>query len=157
MEVFLVRHAKSSHNKKYKSDSERPLTKKGVKRQTQIIKNMLSYGMFYQKVWISPLKRSQQTFEIIQQFFSKDVPIEVKPELEPMNDPTTTLNLLKKEYVKDPDLHLLIVGHNPHLTSLLTMLVGENNTRYMKTSEAALVKWTNNGIKLIRFFSKKDQ
>ena len=113
--------------------------------------------MFYQKVWISPLKRSQQTFEIIQQFFSKDVPIEVKPELEPMNDPTTTLNLLKKEYVKVPDLHLLIVGHNPNLTSLITMLVGENNTRYMKTSEAELVKWTNNGIKLIRFFSKKDQ
>ena len=42
MEVFLVRHAKSSQNKKYKSDSERPLTKKGVKRQTQNIKKMQS-------------------------------------------------------------------------------------------------------------------
>ena len=73
--IYFIRHAQAMHNK-YKNmakqfeDSE--LTEEGI-QQTESIKELLkSLNIRFEAVFISPLKRTIQTFERISTVFSKD-------------------------------------------------------------------------------------
>ena len=67
MEIIIVRHAKSAHDyTRWPTDSVRPLSDIGIRRQNKCSKGMNSKNISFNTIWVSPFTRALQTLEIIQ-------------------------------------------------------------------------------------------
>ncbi|MHA2504737.1 MAG: SixA phosphatase family protein [Candidatus Kariarchaeaceae archaeon] len=137
MEVILVRHAKSAHDySKWKTDDIRPLASKGRSRQAKTSKGMLEQGITYSHIWVSPFLRAQQTLEIIQSTFGTSIEPEVVDELRVWGDPRLVQGMILDFARNNPDSKLLIVGHNPNISSMAEIMTGE----YISMSTSDVVR-----------------
>ncbi|OLS24321.1 MAG: Phosphohistidine phosphatase SixA [Candidatus Heimdallarchaeota archaeon LC_3] len=155
MDLYLLRHGKSDHDSsKWRTDAERPLSKKGISTQNHCSVGMKNLGIKIEKVWVSPYRRARQTFEIVQNILKLKCEVEFKRELTVFENPKEILHLLKSEYELNSGISLLLVGHNPHLSELLAILVGNENID-MKTSELAFIEFSGVGIsKLMKYYTR---
>ena len=118
MELTLIRHALAEDGP---DDAARPLSKKGRKRFEQSVKTLGSLGFRFERVLHSPKLRALETAELLKPLC--DGELEATPLL--TKEPGVDLwELLQGE-------RLAVVGHEPHLSSLLSWLVtgepsGEN-------------------------------
>ncbi len=157
MEVLLVRHAKSSYDwEKYPTDAERPLSKKGRQRQTKVAKGLKKLKLTFDLAWVSPYARAQETLKILREIIVPFVETMVVEELTPDGDEDKTLILLRKQAVETPTIRLLIVSHNPLVSSLLQLIEVSKSTPEMKTSDVALCEITSKESKLIKYYSREE-
>jgi phosphohistidine phosphatase len=117
MNVFLIRHA---HAVGGDVDPTRPLSPRG-REQVRALADFLSPSGALQpaEFWHSPLVRSRQTAELLARRLHLAVPHSLVPELEPESDPRAAARRLKAA-AHD----VAIVGHEPHLSALATLLIG---------------------------------
>ena len=157
MDLYLLRHAKSDHDSsKWKTDGERPLSKKGILRQNLCSVTMKKLGIAIEKAWVSPYIRAKQTFEIVQNVMKLKCVVEFKPELVAFGNPDKIITQLIIEFENNPEISLLLVGHNPLLSELLAIIVGDSNID-MKTSEVAWIKFTEVGSsKLMKYYNRDE-
>lgn len=116
MSIFIIRHA---HAVDAEEDAARPLSKRGRKQVRQVAAflketDALQVG----EIWHSPLARSVQTAELIKERLSLDAKLVEVKGLEGEDDPSIIAGRLKAR--REP---LAIVGHEPHLSGLLSLLV----------------------------------
>lgn len=156
MELFLLRHAKSDHDpSKWQTDSERPLSKKGISRQNHCSIGMSKLDITLEKAWISPYRRTRQTFQIVQSVMNLTCDVEFKHELIVLENPKKILELLINENESNPEISLLLVGHNPHLSDLIFILCNEDID--LKTSELVWINFSNeNDSKLVKYYTRED-
>lgn len=115
MRLWLLRHGEAGPGV---PDAQRSLTARGradvlsVARQWQVEQPQPV------QVWVSPLLRAQQTWQIVQQALSIQAPVRTEPALVPEADPVLLLALLAEQHEDT-----LLVGHNPLLSDLLSLLV----------------------------------
>jgi phosphohistidine phosphatase len=116
MHIYLIRHA---HAVDADEDSERPLSKRG-EEQVQALANFLkrSRGFEPEEIWHSSLLRSRQTAELLTRRLRLSAPLSVMPDLEPEADPRAVFRRIKAARRA-----VAIVGHEPHLSALATLLV----------------------------------
>lgn len=118
MELTLVRHAIAEDGP---DDAARPLSKKGRKRFEQSVKTLGALGFGFERVLHSPKRRAVETAELLRPLCKGE--LQATPLL--AREPGVELwALLEGERVA-------VVGHEPHLSSLLSWLVtgeasGEN-------------------------------
>ena len=157
MKIILVRHAKSDYDwSKWPTDSVRPLSPKGIERQHKVAKGMLREGLTFDEIWVSPYKRARQTLEIIQEYQGDDVEVHIDRNLPPHGDPDKTYDKLREEYKNHPEKNLLLVGHNPNMSSLLELLADSRDTPEMNTSDVAVCEMDKKSSKLVKFYPRKE-
>ncbi|MHA1616807.1 MAG: phosphohistidine phosphatase SixA [Candidatus Njordarchaeales archaeon] len=113
--VFLVQHAEA---KKKEEDPERRITEKGAEETEKIAKYFSTHiKITIDKIIHSTKTRAKQTAEILAKYLN---PKEVREEkdLEPLADPK-----IWAEKIKNISENIMIVGHLPHLSKLLSLLV----------------------------------
>ena len=125
MNLYIIRHAiavdqATAH---YESDSERPLTDKGRKKMRQIANGLRNLAVEFDLILSSPYVRARETAEILSDVFKMKKKLAFSDNLIPVGNPELLIGEINEKYSVDS---LALVGHEPHLSTLIGMLVAEN-------------------------------
>lgn len=116
MTVYLVRHA---HAVDSEENPERPLSRRGRSQALTLGTFLKRSGQFEPaEFWHSPLARSRETAELLGKGLRGNASFLLLPELQPESDPR-----LVARRIKAATQPVAIVGHEPHLSTLATLLV----------------------------------
>lgn len=114
--LYLVRHADALDAE---IDELRPLSPHGCAQIATLAKFLGRSSAFApEEIWHSPLVRARETAQLLVQHLRLKTPLAQVPDLRPEDEPAITVRRLKK--VRRP---VAIVGHEPHLSALATLLV----------------------------------
>ena len=125
MNLYIIRHAIAvdEATSDYESDSERPLTDKGRKKMRQIAKALRHLGVKFDLIVSSPYVRACETAEILADVFKMKSEIVFSDNLMPLGNPQLLIGEINEKHAVDS---LALVGHEPHLSSLVGLLTTEN-------------------------------
>ena len=114
--LYLVRHA---HASDAADDFSRPLSEEGHEQVAALARFLRGRGLFQpREVWHSPLRRAHETARLLIAHLHLDVALTEAPDLRPEDDPAAVARRLK--LIRHP---LALVGHEPHLSTLASLLV----------------------------------
>ncbi|MBI2819349.1 MAG: phosphohistidine phosphatase SixA [Acidobacteria bacterium] len=103
------------------NDANRPLTPMGRKRTEQIAAGLKSLGYEFDWIVTSPLVRARETAEIVASSTRDNTPLDECPALRPGGSFEELLSFLDK----NPRCRrVLLVGHEPDLSTLASRLIG---------------------------------
>jgi len=127
MELLVIRHGAAMDKEEFartgKSDDLRPLTSAGMEEMKEIAKGLRELVKKIDLLVTSPLVRAVQTAEIVAAAY--DIPVsETTEALSPDSEPKDF-----EKWAADSDAkRIAIVGHEPHVTSLVSwLLTGEDD------------------------------
>ena len=126
MEIYILRHGKAEErSQNISSDSKRRLTEVGKRDLQHIAKSISNLDIKFDIIISSPLVRAKQTADIVLKHVKnkkKTITIwnELKPEIA-VNETIKKLTTMK------PISSVLLVGHEPHLTTLIGSLVSSDS------------------------------
>jgi len=124
MDLFLLRHAIAEQRDptKYPDDALRPLTEKGIKRMRRVAEGFLAAGLTFDVIYTSPYTRAKQTADIVADVFGLRKVLRETDTLAVDGDPEALIAELKKVDATS----ILLVGHEPYLSELIShLLVGD--------------------------------
>jgi len=121
MDVFLVRHAEAIDETLDLRDPMRHLTLRGREQARALGDRMRWHDCTPAHIWSSPLVRAVQTAELLATGLETNVAVEVAPLLAPGQDARAILDALKT-LAGD----VVLVGHEPGMSALATLLVGKD-------------------------------
>lgn len=124
MILYIIRHAIAEEDPSGE-DSQRALSKKGSKKMHQIAKGLRTLAVEFDLILSSPYVRSKETAEILADVFKMKKKIEYSDHLIPMGNPDLLIAEVNEKYVVDS---LAIVGHEPYLTTLISLLTANDST-----------------------------
>ena len=124
MNLYIIRHAIAvdEGTSDYESDSQRPLTDKGRKKMRQIAKGLRNLGVEFDLILSSPYIRAKETAEILADVF-KMKKILFSDNLIPLGNPELLITEVNEKHSVDS---MAVVGHEPHLSTLVGLLAAEN-------------------------------
>jgi phosphohistidine phosphatase len=121
MDLYLVRHGESGRSlTDVKRDSARSLTSAGRKEVEEIANSIERLGVKFDGIATSSLPRAKETAQIIARR-QKKAKLLVWDELRPEGDRRAMMSRLAK---MGHESEILLVGHEPYLTSVLADLMG---------------------------------
>ena len=125
MNLYIVRHAIAVEEGAagYESDSERTLTDKGRKKMRQVAKGLRSLGVEFDLILSSPYVRARETAEILAEVFKMKKNITFTESLIPLATPELLIGEINQTYSVES---IAVVGHEPHLSTLIGILVAED-------------------------------
>ena len=141
MDLIVVRHAMAEEREVFaetrESDSLRPLTAKGRKRMRRGAGGLKALVPHVDLIATSPLVRAHETAEILGHAYHDIDPIEI-PELEPGASLESMLRWLQNQR---PDATIVIVGHEPSLSMLISWLTTRSADSFVefKKGSACLI------------------
>ena len=126
MNIYLLRHgiAAARDDPAAGADSERPLTKKGIKRMRKAAQGIARLVIPFDAILTSPLIRARHTAEIVATELDISSRLNDMPQLSPENSPRQLLSALDK--FKEHK-HILLVGHEPLLGDFAGFLLSHEN------------------------------
>jgi phosphohistidine phosphatase len=123
MNIYVIRHAIAVDEATADyEDSDRPLTDKGRKKMRQIAKSLRNLGVEFDLILSSPYVRARETAEILGDVFKMRDRIAFSDNLIPLQKPELLISEINEKHSVDS---LALVGHEPHLSSLIGLLVSE--------------------------------
>ena len=127
MNIYLIRHAIAveAGTPEYEQDSERPLTEKGRKKMRQIARGLRTLGVELDLILSSPYVRARETAEILAEVFKMKKKIAFSESLTPAADPALLIPEISEKYSVES---IALIGHEPHLSTLIGALTTENTT-----------------------------
>lgn len=118
MRVYLIRHA---HALAADENPLRPLSHRGRREVAQLVAFFSANRQLDPaQLWHSPLTRSRETADLLLPALPPEVIRVETPGLEPEDDPVPTATRLD---ALEGDQAIAIVGHEPHLGELATLLI----------------------------------
>lgn len=120
MDIYILRHGEAGKTIPMGGlDAERPLTSEGMREVAEVCKRLDGVGLKFDRIASSPLKRSKETAKIAGKTFGAEVEewAELKPEAS-REDLVRKLSRLKR------DSSILLVGHEPFLSSFIAEAIG---------------------------------
>ena len=121
--LYLLRHAKSSWDDAAQRDFERPLTNRGREACVLVGEFIEEKGIDFDLVLVSTAVRTRETIELVKE--RAKLRSEVRYD-ERIYEATVPRLLEVIAQVDDDRENVLLVGHNPGLEELLTLLTGEH-------------------------------
>ena len=122
--LYLVRHAKSSWSDSSLSDRDRPLNKRGRRSAPDMGRRLAAQNQLPDLIISSPAKRANSTARKIAKEVGYDRSKIVTDENMYFSGTGSMLEML--ENVDDRYDSVMIVGHNPAMTTLINMLSGSS-------------------------------
>ena len=146
MDLYILRHAIAVERGTpgYNDDSLRPLTDKGAKKMRRIAEGMLTLDLSFDAILSSPFIRAKQTAEIVAEAFHARKQLEYSPHLETGGDPEKLIGDINGRY--DSDATLMLVGHEPYLSGLVSMLVAGTGSVAIVLKKGGLCKLAVSGL-----------
>ncbi len=124
MNLYLIRHAIAvDEGTADLEDSQRPLTDKGRRKMRQIAKGLHALGVEFDLILSSPYLRAQETAEVLADVFKMKKKLIFSESLLPESEPEKVIAEINETHSVDS---LAIVGHEPHLSSLIGLLTSGN-------------------------------
>jgi phosphohistidine phosphatase len=120
--LYLIRHGEAKNKVE---DPERGLTERGAanaKKAGGFLKQLQNKITL---ICHSGKKRAEQTARILADELGYDVPVETSEGLSPNDD----ISIIKKEIKEGQQSSMVIVGHLPHLSRLVSDLLTEDQYR----------------------------
>ena len=122
MKLYLLRHgdAADPNDPRYPTDAARPLTPKGIKRTRQLANGLRQMDITFDVIFSSPLIRAKQTAEIVARSLKLEKHLRFTNHLAPGG---TFVDLLAQiEHTRPAIKSVLLVGHEPFLSGLISLL-----------------------------------
>lgn len=139
LELYILRHGIAvPHGTMGIPEDDRPLTSQGKKKMRQAARGMVTLDLDFAFILTSPLPRAFQTAQIVAEVLKSKEKIQVMEELLPGRPPQAAAERLS-EFKKERSL--LLVGHEPHLSELVSYLVfgNENGDIFLKKGGLARI------------------
>jgi len=140
MDLYILRHAiaveRGTHG--FKDDSQRPLTDKGVQKMQRVAEGMLTLKLSFDAILSSPFVRARQTAEIVADSLCAKKKLEFTPHLELGGDQRKLIGLINEKY--GSDLSILLVGHEPYLSSFISVLIAGTDGLSITMKKGGLCK-----------------
>ena len=142
MEIYVLRHgiAVERATGGYKKDGDRPLTKEGEYKMEQIAQAMLAMGFELDLILSSPYARAEQTAQIVAGQFGKEVTF--TDFLLPDGSPRQLIAEIAEINDEKPQC-VLLVGHEPDLSQLISVLVTGGGAAAIELKKGGLCKLTS--------------
>ncbi len=136
MQVILIRHADAVDETLGLRDPHRHLSERGRAQAKALGDRLCWHDCAPTAVWASPLARALQTAELVLGRFETDRVIEVVPALVPGEHPRALVTAIRAMAATDV---LIVVGHEPGISGLGGLLVGEPEFPALAKAEAARI------------------
>ena len=127
MNLYLMRHAiaEKRDSSQYPDDSQRPLSIPGRRKMTKIADGLKELGLGFDLILSSPYLRARETAEIMAKRFGLKNHLVFTDHLSPLGHADQLIaEILEQRMVE----HLLLVGHEPNMSSLASMLLAGNGS-----------------------------
>ena len=123
MKLYLVRHAIAEDITDYEDDSLRPLAEKGRDKMHRIAQALRELGVGPDLIVSSPYVRASQTASVLAKELKYKEEIAYSDFLVPMAEPDDMIGEINEKFSVD---ELMLVGHEPNLSSLASILLVGN-------------------------------
>jgi phosphohistidine phosphatase len=122
MKLYILRHGDAADHgdPRYPTDASRPLTPKGIKRTRQLANGLRQMDITFNVILSSPLLRAKQTAEIVARSLKLEKHLRFTPHLAPEGAYVDVIAQI--ENVRGRAENILIVGHEPLLSGLISLL-----------------------------------
>ena len=140
MELFILHHGETSKRLSRSGGLNRPLTYTGTTEIKSIADSIRKLRIKIDLILTSPLSSCKQTGEIINDLFKKRIPIIICNDLKPEGELLDFYNKISK--YKDTSF-ILIVGHEPYLSSMINDIISNNadtDRNYNKNNNNIILK-----------------
>ena len=139
MDLYVLRHGVAEERGAgYSNDGERPLTAKGVRRMTRQVRGLRALGVSIGVVVTSPLVRAVQTAEIAHEGLRVTGRLVTSNALAPGGSPSQLISSLATGYSTTDGV--MVVGHEPDLSSLVSVLTTGDSEPVVRLRKGALCK-----------------
>ena len=140
MDVYVLRHGKAGPPAGAAGDNGRTLTREGKKEIRGIAKAMQGQKFRFDAIATSPLPRAKETAAIVARALGQKDRVAVWDELAPGGD-ADTVCYRAAQY--DADASILICGHEPALSSLVSRIVAGRDDASIVLTKGGLAKIRN--------------
>ncbi len=140
MQLFILRHGKAhDRSSKFRPDAKRPLTPEGEDAVRQVARGMRKLKLTFDLILTSPYARAARTAQIAAEV------LEIKKvllaeSLKAEADVREVIGEINEHYGRAEKI--LLVGHEPHLSHLLSVLLTGRDGLQIKLKKAGLAKVT---------------
>ena len=124
-------------------DRQRPLTSKGIKRMRKAAKGLVTLSISFDRILSSPLERARQTAKIVAQALQMEDRIE---EIQPLCPDQSVQDLLSGLAAYAGEKKILLVGHEPLLSSTVSYLLSGKAGAEIQLKKGALCCLEVDGI-----------
>ena len=140
MNLYILRHgiAVEPGTPGYEHDSERPLISKGERRLRSAAAAMEKMELSFDLILSSPFVRARQTAEIVAGELKLKKRIEIFDGLVPGGNPKALIHALNE--LKPAPENVLLVGHEPYLSRLISLLVSGHADAAIEMKKGGLCK-----------------
>jgi len=132
--LLLLRHAKSSWKQPEQSDQDRPLNKRGKKEAPKVGIYLKANDLIPNLILSSTARRAHDTAQAVAEECGFEGQIDLYQDLY-LSDPACYLDIL--HCLPDDARRVLVVGHNPDVEEMLTLLT--DLSEHMATAALAVV------------------
>jgi phosphohistidine phosphatase len=141
MNIYLLRHAIAvPHGTPGVKEENRPLTKDGIRKMKEVAEGMQRLDLEFDIIATSPLLRAKQTADIVAKLW--DQKPEIWKSLDPSEDPRQLVAAVRKASVEN----LLLVGHEPHLSQFISVLLCGSTDAQIDFKKGGLCKVTSDDV-----------
>jgi len=133
MEICFFRHGEAELPGATATDEERQLTETGRDDTRLVAETLQRAGVVFGRLFTSPLIRARQTAEIVGEVFG------LPPQTTELLRPGVGLGEIQKLLSDQPSSHVLLIGHEPDLSRVVSQLIGGGRIR-LATSGVACVQ-----------------
>jgi len=139
MNLFILRHGEAG--KFSGNDCVRPLIDAGVTDITHVAEWLKDVGVKFDAIITSPLKRAYQTAFIVSKIFNIENNLINWEELRAGRNRIEFYQKLSSEQLFKQESNVLVVGHEPYLSSLPGEIISEANaSSHILLNKAGLAK-----------------
>lgn len=136
--LYILRHGIAvPHGAKGIPENDRPLTSQGKKKMRRAARGMATLDLDFSLILTSPLPRASQTAQIVADVLKSEERVQVMEELLPEKPPQAAAQRLS-DFKKEKSL--LFVGHEPHLSRLISYLVFGNESENILLKKGGLAR-----------------
>lgn len=146
MNLYLLRHgAAAQRGAPYVNDADRPLTDQGREKLRAVARAMKAMKLSFDRILSSPCLRARQTAEIVADRLRLAGRIEFSDHLAPDGKIDALIQQLKGFRPKPENV--LLVGHEPCLSELASILMTGKTGLPVKLKKAGLVRLSANSLR----------
>jgi phosphohistidine phosphatase len=147
MNLYVLRHgiAVEPGTPGYERDADRPLTPEGERKLRQIAEAMEALELSFDLILSSPYLRALQTAEIVAKALKGRKKVELSESLTPGGSTRKLVELLNR--VQPSPESVLLVGHEPYLSGLISLLVSGDAGFAVVMKKGGLCKLSTESLK----------
>jgi phosphohistidine phosphatase len=139
MNLYFLRHGIAVEPSEWKrADSERPLTKDGIRKMKKVAKGMRKVGVAFDWILTSPYRRAHDTAQIVAKEFRASKKLRITRSLATDGDSKGLVRHLARDFRSWETV--LLVGHEPYLSQLIAVLIGGNPAISLDLKKGGLCK-----------------